>query len=82
MHCVYCHFEMVVLQMGWGDLGVYGEPNKETPNIDKMAAEGMLFPDFYSANPLCSPCMYFGAINFLTVSILFINNFVMKLKTL
>ncbi|KAK3085780.1 hypothetical protein FSP39_008613 [Pinctada imbricata] len=41
--------------MGWGDLGVFGEPNKETPNLDQMAADGMLFPDFYSANPLCSP---------------------------
>lgn len=42
--------------MGWGDLGVFGEPNEETPNIDKMAANGMILPDFYSANPLCSPC--------------------------
>ncbi|GFO30087.1 N-acetylgalactosamine-6-sulfatase [Plakobranchus ocellatus] len=41
--------------MGWGDLGIFGEPNKETPNMDQMAAEGLLFPDFYSANPLCSP---------------------------
>ncbi|RUS86588.1 hypothetical protein EGW08_005669 [Elysia chlorotica] len=41
--------------MGWGDLGVYGEPNRETPNMDQMAAEGVLLPDFYSANPLCSP---------------------------
>ncbi|KAL3860549.1 hypothetical protein ACJMK2_010665 [Sinanodonta woodiana] len=46
---------MLMDDMGWGDLGVFGEPNKETPNLDKMAAEGMLFPDFYSANPLCSP---------------------------
>lgn len=45
-----------LLQMGWGDLGVYGEPSRETPNLDRMAAEGMLFPNFYSANPLCSPC--------------------------
>ena len=44
--------------MGWGDLGVYGEPNRETPNMDQMAAEGLLLPDFYSANPLCSPCKY------------------------
>ena len=44
--------------MGWGDLGVFGEPAKETPNLDKMAAEGMLLPDFYAANPLCSPCEY------------------------
>lgn len=42
--------------MGWGDLGVLGQPAKETPNLDKMAADGMLFTDFYSANPLCSPC--------------------------
>ena len=28
---------------------------KETPNIDKMAREGMLFPSFYSAAPICSP---------------------------
>ncbi|CAM5151432.1 unnamed protein product [Eretmochelys imbricata] len=41
--------------MGWGDLGVFGEPSKETPNLDQMASEGMLFPNFYTANPLCSP---------------------------
>ncbi|XP_075045136.1 N-acetylgalactosamine-6-sulfatase isoform X1 [Mixophyes fleayi] len=41
--------------MGWGDLGVFGEPSKETPNLDQMASEGILFPDFYTANPLCSP---------------------------
>lgn len=46
--------------MGWGDLGVFGESNKETPYLDKMATEGMLFPDFYSANPLCSPCKYYN----------------------
>ena len=44
-----------ILQMGWGDLGVYGNPSRETPNLDKMAADGMLLPSFYSANPLCSP---------------------------
>uniref|UniRef100_A0A8C9DJ55 N-acetylgalactosamine-6-sulfatase n=1 Tax=Prolemur simus TaxID=1328070 RepID=A0A8C9DJ55_PROSS len=44
-----------LLGMGWGDLGVNGEPSRETPNLDRMAAEGMLFPNFYSANPLCSP---------------------------
>lgn len=46
---------MLMDDMGWGDLGVNGEPSRETMNIDKMAAEGMLFPNFYSANPLCSP---------------------------
>ena len=42
--------------MGWGDLGVFGNSAKETPNLDKMAADGMILPDFYSANPTCSPC--------------------------
>ncbi|XP_076802239.1 N-acetylgalactosamine-6-sulfatase-like isoform X2 [Clavelina lepadiformis] len=46
---------MLMDDMGWGDLGVFGEPSMETPNLDQMAKEGMLFTDFYSANPLCSP---------------------------
>uniref|UniRef100_A0A8C9S0I8 N-acetylgalactosamine-6-sulfatase n=1 Tax=Scleropages formosus TaxID=113540 RepID=A0A8C9S0I8_SCLFO len=46
---------MLMDDMGWGDLGVFGQPAKETPNLDRMAAEGMLFPNFYAANPLCSP---------------------------
>ncbi|XP_029641081.1 N-acetylgalactosamine-6-sulfatase-like [Octopus sinensis] len=46
---------MLMDDMGWGDLGILGEPNKETPNLDEMASQGMLLTDFYSANPLCSP---------------------------
>uniref|UniRef100_A0A8C7XDF7 N-acetylgalactosamine-6-sulfatase n=1 Tax=Oryzias sinensis TaxID=183150 RepID=A0A8C7XDF7_9TELE len=46
---------MLMDDMGWGDLGVFGQPSKETPNLDAMAAQGILFPDFYTANPLCSP---------------------------
>ena len=42
--------------MGWGDLGVFGNSAKETPNLDQMAAEGMVLPDFYAANPVCTPC--------------------------
>merc|ERR1719427_479364 len=41
--------------LGWGDLGVTGHPSKETPNIDRMAAQGLLFTDFYAAAPICSP---------------------------
>lgn len=41
--------------VGWGDLGILGNPAKETPYIDQMAAQGMLFTDFYTASPLCSP---------------------------
>ncbi|XP_065281400.1 N-acetylgalactosamine-6-sulfatase-like isoform X1 [Dermacentor albipictus] len=46
---------MLMDDMGWGDLGILGNPAKETPNLDKMAAEGALLTDFYTANPLCSP---------------------------
>lgn len=46
---------MLMDDMGWGDLGVFGQPSKETPYLDLMASQGMLFPNFYTANPLCSP---------------------------
>ncbi len=41
--------------MGWGDLGCYGHPVNRTPNLDRMAAEGMRFTDFYSAAEVCTP---------------------------
>ncbi len=39
---------------GYGDLGCFGSPNIETPNIDRMAAEGIRFTSFYAA-PCCGP---------------------------
>ena len=39
---------------GYGDLGCYGAKGFETPNIDKMAKEGMLFTDFYVSQAVCS----------------------------
>ena len=41
--------------MGWRDLGCYGSEFYETPNIDRLAREGMLFTDAYAACPVCSP---------------------------
>jgi arylsulfatase A len=41
--------------MGYGDLGCYGHPTIRTPNLDRMAAEGMRFTDFYVAAPVCTP---------------------------
>ncbi len=41
--------------LGWGDLGCYGHPSIRTPNLDRMAAEGMRFTDFYSAGEVCTP---------------------------
>jgi len=41
--------------MGWKDLGCYGSTFHETPNIDRLATEGMRFTDAYAACPVCSP---------------------------
>lgn len=41
--------------LGYGDLGAYGHPVHGTPNIDRLAAEGQRWTDFYSAAPVCSP---------------------------
>ena len=46
---VYCD------DLGYGDLGCFGNTVIRTPNIDRMAAEGMKFTEFYSASPVCSP---------------------------
>ena len=40
---------------GWGDLGSYGGKMVATPNLDRMAAEGIRFTQFYVASPICSP---------------------------
>jgi arylsulfatase len=45
---IYCD------DLGYGDIGVYGSRIR-TPNLDRMAAEGVRFTQFYSANPVCSP---------------------------
>jgi len=41
--------------MGWKDLGCYGSDFYETPNIDKLAGEGMRFTQAYATCPVCSP---------------------------
>ena len=41
--------------MGWGDSAAYGHKITQTPNIDKLAAEGMKFTQGYSACGVCSP---------------------------
>jgi len=46
---------MVADDLGWGDLGSYGHPDIRTPNLDRLAAEGMRFTDAYAAAPVCSP---------------------------
>jgi arylsulfatase A len=41
--------------LGYGDLGCYGSPTIATPNLDRMAAEGLRFTDFYSTAEVCTP---------------------------
>jgi arylsulfatase A-like enzyme len=40
--------------LGYGDVGAYGARNYKTPNIDRLASEGMRFTDFYVSQPVCS----------------------------
>jgi arylsulfatase A len=46
---------ILVDDMGWADVGCDGSKFYETPNIDRLAREGMRFTDGYAACPVCSP---------------------------
>jgi arylsulfatase A-like enzyme len=41
--------------LGIGDLGCYGQKVIKTPNLDKLAAEGMIFSNHYSGSTVCAP---------------------------
>lgn len=41
--------------LGYGDLGVYGQQKIKTPNIDRLARQGMLFTRFYAGTSVCAP---------------------------
>ena len=41
--------------LGWGDLGCFGNPTIRTPNLDRMASEGQKWTQFYVAAPVCTP---------------------------
>ncbi len=44
--------------MGYGDLGVYGHPTINTPNLDRLTTKGMKFTNFYSGSPACTASRY------------------------
>jgi len=46
---------MVADDLGYGDLGSYGHPEIRTPNIDRLAEEGLRFTNGYAAAPVCTP---------------------------
>lgn len=41
--------------LGWGELGCYGQQKIPTPNLDRLAAAGMRFTQHYSGAPVCAP---------------------------
>ncbi len=41
--------------MGWGDFSCFGNTEAKTPHVDRMAAEGIRFTQFYVNSPICSP---------------------------
>ncbi|HSH94939.1 MAG TPA: sulfatase-like hydrolase/transferase, partial [Roseimicrobium sp.] len=46
---------VLIDDMGWGDLSCFGNTQAKTPNIDRLAAEGIRFSQFYVNSPICSP---------------------------
>ncbi len=45
----------LVDDLGWGDLGCYGDTFHETPHINRLCSEGMKFTNAYAGAPVCSP---------------------------
>src|SRR5271165_779725 len=41
--------------LGYAELGCYGQKKIKTPNLDRMAAEGLRFTQFYTGNAVCAP---------------------------
>ncbi|MDE2956634.1 MAG: sulfatase [Bacteroidota bacterium] len=46
---------IVTDDQGWADLGSYGARDLDTPNLDRLAAEGIRFTNYYASNAACSP---------------------------
>lgn len=46
---------IVADDLGYGDLGCYGQEKIKTPNLDRLAAEGMKFTQAYAGNTVCAP---------------------------
>jgi arylsulfatase A-like enzyme len=46
---------VLIDDMGWSDFSCFGNQEAKTPNIDRMAAEGIRFEQFYVNSPICSP---------------------------
>ncbi len=51
---------IMIDDLGWMDLHCQGNERLDTPNIDKLASQGMRFTDAYAAAPVCSPTRAHG----------------------
>ncbi|OEK05088.1 arylsulfatase [Roseivirga misakiensis] len=49
---------IVADDLGYGELGAYGQKIIQTPNLDALAANGMKFNQFYAGSPVCAPSRY------------------------
>lgn len=49
---------IVADDLGYGELGAYGQQIIQTPNLDALAANGMRFTQFYAGSPVCAPSRY------------------------
>jgi len=47
---------ILVDDLGYGDIGCYGQEKIQTPHIDRLASEGMQFTQAYAGNAVCAPC--------------------------
>jgi len=45
--------------LGYGELGAYGQDKIKTPNLDKLAREGMKFTQHYTSTPVCAAGRFF-----------------------
>ena len=46
---------LLVDDLGWADIGVYGSDLHRTPNIDRLASQSLRFTNAYAASPVCTP---------------------------
>jgi uncharacterized sulfatase len=46
---------VLIDDMGWGDFSCFGNPDAKTPQVDRLAEEGIRFSQFYVNSPICSP---------------------------
>jgi len=46
---------VLIDDMGWGDFSCFGNTEAKTPNLDRLAREGLTFAQFYVNSPICSP---------------------------